>query len=412
MSASQRGLSPAARRLLAISGLFALSVGLSGTFVNVYLWKVDRAFAAIGWFNLLNYLLMPVGFWWAARMAARHGGTWTLCGGLAGHAAFYALTLFGGTRVAHHAALLGVILGLAGGWYWYSYNVLSLALTDADTRARFFGWNGTLGAVAGMVAPPVAGFLISGLDRWGGLGGYHWVFGLSLLLFLAAGWVSAGIPAQPLGPVNLRRALSSLRRPRWRLLLVACATYGLREGVFLFLIAILFYIQAGSEWRLGAFTFVQSVLSSISFYGVGRMVRPDNRRTVQWLGALCMAAAALLFTLPLRASSLFVYGVVIAVSLPMFLIPLQSLVFDSIVHIGSADESGAAFVVREAFANLGRVAGIALFLAVLVTSGTAGIPRLALGLGMVQLMVCGLLTAGRVGDGIARTWRRKVASEA
>jgi YQGE family putative transporter len=403
VTASERTLSPSSWRLLCVSGVFALSVALSNTFVNVYLWKLDRTFAAIGWFNLMTYLLMPVGFWWAGRVAAERGSAWTLRGGIAGHVLFYALTLWGGESAAAHPALLGSVLGLAGGWYWYSYNVLSLRLTGMATNARFFGLNGMFGAVAGMVAPPLAGALISYEDRLGGLSGYHLVFGLSLALFVGAALLSLGLRTEGgRDPLDLGAARQALRRPRWRLLLAACLVYGLREGVFLFLIGILFFIHAGSEWRLGTFAFIQSLLSSLSFYTVGKAVDPHNRRAVQWTGALCMAGAALLFLRPVTAGLLVVYGIVISVVLPLFLLPLQTLVFDSIVHVGGGTHPGAYFIVREAFANAGRVLGIGLFLGTVATGGPSRIPVLVMGLGMVQLGACSLLSVGGVGEGIRR----------
>ncbi len=45
-------LDRAAKWLLAVNGLFAVSVSLSSTFVNVYLWKVKPDYTMIGLFNL------------------------------------------------------------------------------------------------------------------------------------------------------------------------------------------------------------------------------------------------------------------------------------------------------------------------------------------------------------------------
>jgi YQGE family putative transporter len=196
-------------------------------------------------------------------------------------------------------------------------------------------------------------------------------------------------------------ALHALARPRWRLLLTACAVYGLREGVFLFLIGLLFYINAGSELQLGAFAFLQSVLSSISFYLVSHHLAPTNRLRVGFAGAVLMAAAAFLFLCPLSTWMIVVYGVSIALVLPMFLVPLQSLVFDAILHIEGAGRETEHFIIREGFANLGRVAGISLFLAT-ISDGVlpSRVAALAVGLGFTQMGAWLLLRCGRIGDGL------------
>ena len=102
------------------------------------------------------------------------------------HALFYTVALVAGAFAASYPFILGLILGLAAGFYWYSFNFISLRVTGGETRDRFYGWNGAAVAVAGMIAPTVAGYLISIEDRFGGLTGHHVVFSLSLVLFLVA----------------------------------------------------------------------------------------------------------------------------------------------------------------------------------------------------------------------------------
>ncbi|MCL6549204.1 MAG: hypothetical protein K6T30_09895, partial [Alicyclobacillus sp.] len=306
-------------------------------------------------------------------------------------------------------------------------------------RDRFYGFNGVVGAIAGMAAPPEAGFLIAYEDRLGGLSGYHAIFGLSLGLFVAAALLSAklrpdpplpaesvreahrggptgdpqserppeaaaaegqGLAARPARGLDLAAAWRGLRDRRWRMILVGCGVYGLREGVFLFLIGLLLYVATGSELRLGEFALLQGALSFGSFYGVGRYVRPRNRLRVLQIGATAMAGAALLFLLPVDARMIVIYGSLIALALPLFLVPMQGFVFDG---IGQQCPSGRHFmehiIMRELFGNAGRVIGIGAFL-VLARDGvsTHEISRLAVGLGFVQLGTWLMVKAGVTGE--------------
>ncbi|MCL6453632.1 MAG: MFS transporter [Alicyclobacillus sp.] len=378
-------LGTSARWLLVVSGLFGLSVSLSNTFVNIYLWKVDQSFASIGWYNLGLYTCIPLMFIAAGALAKRRGSVLVLRIGLVCHVCFYALTLFGGTYMARLPALLGGVLGAASGFYWCGFNELTMRYTDNASRDRFYGMNGVVGSVAGMIAPPVAGFLISLEDRFGGLSGYHLVFGLSLAMFVLAGFVSTRLHVEAeRGHLDWSAARWSWRFPVWRRTLLACFVYGWREGLFMFLIGLLMYIATDSELELGEFLLLQSGLSFLSFFIVGRLTTPHNRIRVLGIGAAGMAAAALLFLLPLRAVHLVWYGSIMAVCLPLFIVPMQGAVFSSIARLeGSRLEY---IILREVFANTGRVLGILLFIGwVFVDPSGHTIPRLALGIGFVQL---------------------------
>lgn len=392
--------------LLAVSGIFALSVGLSNTFVNVYLWKVDRNYGAIGQYNLLVYCALPVAFVAAGWLAKRLHTLWTMRIGIVWHAIFYAVALLGGTSVARLPWLLGVIMGLAGGMYWFSFNVISLQVTRQGRRDRFYGLNGVAGAVAGMLAPLVAGFLIAQGDGRGGLSGYHLIFALSLVLFVVATLVSWCLKAHPEGgQLRLGRAWAGLRRRPWRMLLTGCFVYGLREGVFLFLIGLLMYIATGSELRLGEFLLLQGAISFVSFYLVGRFLRPGNRLTVLGIGAACMAGAATLFTMPVDARLLLWYGSLIALTIPLFLVPLQGFIFDGITSLDPGGEDVMEHIIaREVFENVGRVLGIVAFLWLIAARPDARhISAFALGLGFVQIGTWILIKSG---GGSAFTMRR------
>jgi YQGE family putative transporter len=401
--------------LLVISGTFALSVALSNTFVNVYLWKVDRSFTAIGWYNLVIYCTIPLTFIGAGWIAKRLHSVWTLRIGILLHAIFYLIALLGGTFAANLPALLGSIMGLAAGFYWFSFNQLSLQFTQFDSRDRFYGLNGVMGAVAGIIAPPVAGFLISYEDRFGGLSGYHVIFGLSLALFVGATFFSMKLHVQVVGEhLHLLQSFSALRQKRWRLTLLGCSIYGLRQGVFLFLIGLLMYIATSSELKLGEFVLIQSALSFLAFFVVSRLVKPANRLRFLGAGAVAMALAALLFLLPLKPRNILWYGAVISVCLPFFLVPLQSFIFDAISHLERSQSSRMEhIIVRELFENIGRVTGILLFIILVTLDPSARmIPTFAVVLGFVQIGTWVLIKKGSGSDGETPTGEQNLHRQA
>ncbi|MCL6631543.1 MAG: MFS transporter [Alicyclobacillus herbarius] len=384
---SRQPSQPPVRWLLAISAVFALSVGLSNTFVNVYLWKVDHSYVPIGWYNFAMYTFIPIMFVLAGWLSGRWNAVWTLRIGITLHAGFYLLTLIGGTELARHPFPMGVLMGCAAGFYWLSFNYLSLRLTQGGGRDRFYGSNGALGAIAGMAAPLTSGFIISHEDRFGGLSGYHVIFSASLALFLLAVLLSSKLRVQGGGKLEICRIAGGLNNPWWRNVLAGCFVYGWREGVFLFLIGLLMYIATGSEMKLGEFLLLQSGLSFMSFSLVSRWLKPRHRVLVMGIGACGMAAAALLFLIPLSARLVVWYGCCVAIVLPLFLVPLQGTVFDAISRLDATGEDDVEHIIaREVVENAGRVAGIAAFLILVARHPNAWvISRFAVALGFVQL---------------------------
>ncbi|MDP9727531.1 MFS transporter [Alicyclobacillus tolerans] len=383
-------LQPAAWWLLAIGGLFGLAVGLSNTFVNIFIWKIDRNYTSTAWYNLWMYVCIPIAFVAASWLAKKFRVVIPLRIGIAGHALFYCLVLFWGQQLARYPIVLGIGMGLAAGFYWFSFNVLSIHFTSDAHRSNFMGMNGVFAAIAGMIAPPVAGFLISREDLlWGGLTGFHLVFGLSIALFAAGTVISWKINTECLeNSFMFNQALQSLKIRSWRMKVFGCLFYGMREGLFLFLIGLLFFIATGSEFTLGEFLFLQSGLAFVANFVSGKLAQKRRRILLMGSGALGMFAAATIFLLPVNAMHLWIYGALLSATLPFFLVPMQSLIY---AEMDEMEEKEKLFrhqhiITREIFENTGRVLGIVSFLLLLIGGHQVHrIAMLAFGLGCVQL---------------------------
>ena len=57
--------------LLIIGGLYSLSVALSNTFVNIYLWKQTGEYSDLALYNLSIVILQPITFILAGRWAKK-----------------------------------------------------------------------------------------------------------------------------------------------------------------------------------------------------------------------------------------------------------------------------------------------------------------------------------------------------
>lgn len=363
----QRGhgtLDTQARLLLIVNVLFITAGALSGTFVNVYLWKVKSQFAPIAWFTFATYLASALTFWLAGAWVKRYNKMNALRLGMSISALFYLLVLLLGTKVVAYAALLGVVQGMANGFFWLSYNVVYFEITGPDNRDLFNGWAGLLASGGGMLAPWISGILIS---RMTDAKGYTLIFTLSLVLFVIGVVISFFLKKrQSEGDYHWTFAVRSLRRDAdWRWAFAALAGQGLREGLFGFIIGLMVYIATKSEMTLGNYWLITSAVGIVSYFAVGKWLKPRYRRWGMFSGALVMTAAVTLFFWKVSYVTLLAFGVAVGLFYPFFSVPIISTVFDL---IGTNEESARNrveyVILREFGLDAGRLLGIVIFLIV------------------------------------------------
>ena len=270
--------------LLIISGLYSLSIALSNTFVNIYLWKQSGNYIDIGIYNLIVVAFQPITFILAGRLAKKVDRVIVLRLGVIFLTLFYLTVLLSDGRATDFLWLFGAFLGIGWGFYWLAFNVLTFEITEPETRDFFNGSMGILTSSAGMIGPITAGFIISRINQ---SFGYTIVFGLSLCLFAVAVILSFSLKRRPAhGKYCFIRVLKERKNNRdWRSITYAHFFQGIREGTFMFVISILVFIQTGSELALGSYGLLHSAISFIAYYFASRYIKPPIRNKailVRW----------------------------------------------------------------------------------------------------------------------------------
>ncbi|MCS1350202.1 MFS transporter [Mechercharimyces sp. CAU 1602] len=349
--------------LLMINGLFAVATALSNTFVNVYLWKLERDYATIAQFNLVSYISMGITLYFAGKLVKKVDRVIAVRVGVALQALFYTFVLILSEQAGHYVPLLGTFLGIGIGFYWMANNILYFEITERENRDIFNGINGLLVSGAGMVAPLLSGFVITRIDHFTG---YRIIFGLSLVIFLAALALTFRLSRRSAhGEYRLREVVRLARNPKkhWFWINLAMIAQGAREGIYLFLIGILVFVSTKNELVLGTFLTFSSAVSLVGFFMVGRFIKPEWRDEAILVGAVMLGLMGLPFLLSQTTWSLLLFGIGIAFFYPLYFIPLTSTVFDV---IGQNEKTAALrveyIVAREMALNVGRVGSIMLFL--------------------------------------------------
>lgn len=348
--------------LLTISGLYALGLALSNTFVNIFLWKHTKSFTDIGLYNLMIVIFQPITFMVAGKWAKTVDRIVVLRAGVAILALFFISVLIFGAHTQRYLLLFGALIGIGYGCYWCAYNVLVFEVTEPDTRDFFNGIQGVLGSVGGMIGPIMAGWIISSMKNYMG---YRVIFAISLTLLSLAVLTSFFLKRRASeGAFIFRRIIQERANDKnWKDLLWAHFFQGLREGTFAFIIGLWVFLTTKSELSLGEFALVESGVSFISYFVISRLIKPHIRKTSILIGGIILYGVVYLLIFNLTYTTLIVYAVIVAIAYPLLFIPYGSLTYDVIGHGWKAAEMRIEYiVVKELFLNGGRILSILLFL--------------------------------------------------
>ncbi|MCA1058048.1 MFS transporter [Rossellomorea aquimaris] len=374
--------------LLLIGGLYSLSIALSNTFVNIYLWKQSGEFIDLGIYNLTVVIFQPLTFILAGRWAKKVDRVIVLRFGVIFLALFYISVLAFGESAEDFLVVLGALLGIGYGFYWLAFNVLTFEITEPETRDFFNGFLGTLTSAGGMIGPILAGFIIS---RFASYKGYTIVFGLSLLLFTIAVIMSFFLKRRPAsGRYLFLRILEERKHNHnWRLITNAHFFQGLREGTFIFIISVFVFISTGSEFAIGTFGLINSGIAFIAYYVASRVIKKNLRKRAILLGGVLLYLAIFLIVFDVTYTKLLLYAGVIAIAYPILLVPYISMTYDVIGTGWNAAEMRIEYiVVREIFLNLGRIVSVLSFIvAVTFFNQEESIPILLLILGAGHTLI-------------------------
>ncbi|MFC4776997.1 MFS transporter [Paenibacillus sp. GCM10023252] len=380
--------------LLAVQALFGTAHALSGTFLAVYLWKASGSYMLIGWFTFGQYITSGLTFWLAGKWVKEHNKMNSLRLGIVLSGVFYCLVLLLGTTAKQYGVPLGILNGMAGGFFWIAFNVIYFEITEPDNRDRFNGWAGLLSSFAGIAAPWISGLLITSMK---GERGYQLIFTISLVIFgltvILSFWLRK---RKSEGQYQWLHGLHQLREKgnSWRRVLPAIVAQGVREGVFMFLVGLIVYIATEDERKLGAFSLITSSVALVSFWLAGKRLRPSNRNPSMLIGTIMIT----LFILPLfyemNYMTLLVFGIGTALFMPLYIIPMTTRIFDLIGQSEQSVREREEFIVlREAGLTTGRVIGLCAYLIVLpINDSKTAITWLMLGVGLVPIAAWWLMS--------------------
>lgn len=351
------------KMLLLISAVFTLAMGLSGIFINVFFWRETNNFIVIVIYNLMHYVFTPISFISAGWLTKKKNGIWSLRIGLILFAAFFGLIFLIGSKGTFYIFLLGILYGIAAGFYWLAYHTLSFDYTTIDNRDTFNGYNGSCASIAGVIAPISSAFIIS---RFQGYKGYYIVFAATLSLFVLLILISMFLKCRNYGSNLVFQTVIKGNSNEWNNIRIATAIWGFRDVVIGFILNILIIKTTGSELSLGEFSLIAALISCAAFTIVQKFIKPNRRRTSLFIGSVFSFAAIFGLFFKVTYSTILIYTVMEAFFLPFYIIQLSSATFN-VIDRSNEEELRVEYIINKELAlNCGRVIS-GLILLILLT---------------------------------------------
>lgn len=347
-----------AKILLIIAALFTIAIGLSNTFVNVFIWRIKKDFAAIGVFNLFIHIATPLTFILAGFISKKHDGTIAIRTGVIIHTIYFLTILLFKEKAAEYLIPLGIFLGIAAGFYWLGFHVLSFDLTNDMNRDTFYSYNGLINALAGMFAPLTAGIIISSMVQ---LRGYYLIFGLSFTIFLVIIYISFLLHTHKTSNKFKLIDIIKTSSSGYNSIIIGTFFFGIRNGVIMFLINLLIFITLQSELSIGKITLLGALISAISFQITETVMKPVRRKLFIWLGTIMMFISVAVLIFEINLKTLIIFTVINSLFYPFFIVPFSAAGYNLIDSSNKSTERIEYIIYKELALNVGRIIGIIVF---------------------------------------------------
>ncbi len=344
--------------------LYNFASTLSSVFISTYLFKTNASFLTVGLYYLYAYFFEMCACVVLAAISGRLASTTVSRIGLLMYTLSYLSLLIMQDKSVYYYPLVAFFASTGCAFYWVPYHRYSISYTTPENRQQGMGFMGVIGNFIMLIAPIISGIIISSLP---GVSGYMTVFVVSVVSFMCAALVTKKMPATPSG----RRAVilwefirDKLPEKPVLLTLLGYMVYGIRDGVYMYYLNILIYSITPNEFIVGMSTTGRGVLAIIAYFFLGHIKKPQTR--VAAMIAMCVLS-------PLLTGGLFVwYSFVSIIALNVLDSGVQAVLYNGMQYISyemsdyvSRDGQGRqmeALAMRNAFLNVGHVAGMVVFL--------------------------------------------------
>lgn len=346
--------------MVIVTSLYTFANAMSSVFMNVYLYAYTGSLVVMSIYTIFRIGLYPLMFTLAGKIARFKSYSFTLMVGLVGLMGMLLYVLGVNAQFETNPNLVyvvAILLGLSEGFFWLSVNTLNQVVSTVHTRVQFISSVGIFNNVSNLIAPLVASFIINlgPTDLDGYINIFKWVFAFYAVIVV----VAFQIKTDKAGSFQLLKVLWSKSDKQWRYCQISTFMYGIRDSLVLTLAGILVYdATGGSGSAYGQLLAVFALVSIVSYRIVAKKMIRSNRMKFYRNGAFLIASSTIILVLFPNIYGAIYYGLVNAISTPMYANPYQIIVMNAIQDY-SADENVVGRVIaKETSLSIGRCFGM------------------------------------------------------
>lgn len=365
MFRSVLGLDSRARFMVLVHGAYTAANLLAGTFLSIFLWRTSQDLTPIAIYSGLSALMIPMAFLSNGLISRGMGAGASIRLGLFGNGLVYVLVLALGKDAPSWVIAIGLLRGVAEGFYWSGFHLVTYDTTCDRDRDRYFGVQATANWVLTAALPPTAGAIIVAGGRLGSTyRGYAMVFGLAAVLLMAAMVLAGRLPSAQRQRLSLRRVATLARRnPEWRYVTVARLTDGFTGSLLGLVLTILTFLVLNNEQQLGNFNGLMGLLGVGISLALAVVLKPHHRTQYALVGGAMLVLSTLLLPLYLTGWALIAYGLLRAVGGPLHGNALAPVALQVIDRDPAPQAMRYDYIVHsELCLGIGRVLSIGAFL--------------------------------------------------
>jgi YQGE family putative transporter len=359
------GLDRRANCMVLVHGAYTAANLLAGTFLSIFLWRASHDLAPIAIYSGLSALMIPAAFLANGLLWRGLGAGASIRLGLFGCGLSYLVILMLGNDAPHWVVVLGLLRGVAEGFYWSGFHLVTYDTTSDRDRDRYFGAQATASLFLTATLPPAAGaIIVAGTHVGGAYRGYQLVFALSTVVLMAAMVVAGQLPSSARPRLSLRRVATLARRnPDWRWVTRARLADGFTGSLVGLVLTILMFLVLKNEQQVGNFNGLMGLLGVGISLGLAAFMKPRHRIACALVGGALLVLSTFLLPLYLTAWAIVGFGLLRAVGGPLHGNALAPVALQVIDRDPTPQAMRYDYIVHsELCLGIGRVLSIGCFL--------------------------------------------------
>jgi YQGE family putative transporter len=276
---------------------------------------------------------------------------------------FYFMVLIFRETITAQVILWGFVKGLAMGFFFFGYHILTYDYTSPSNRDRFYAVTSIITGVCSLLGPITAGFVINYFKDFTG---YYMIFGCSAVLFAAAVVLSFSMKSTPIKRPYKIEDLIFTKNKKWQDTMIAYVFLAGKDTIATFLVAILVFKSTGSEFSLGKYSSLVAIATISTAWFLGRFSKPSTREGYVLTGAILSFVSAFLLLYKINFVTLLIYGIIGAVADFLVRIPISAHALDIISLDANANERKMEYIVaRDVPTAVGRITMLVVFILIL-----------------------------------------------